>query len=256
MVALDVDLELALQTVALEEAVHRRRVVVVLMLGGLLRLGLDQQRPGEADLVLVRHHQLEEPRELVALLTQAGVQQRLVALAPAPQDVVLTAEAVRGLHRVAHLRCGMGKHLRVGVGGTAGGVAGMGEQVGRAPEQAHTGLGLLLGGPLDEDIQVGFRLAQRLAGRRHVHVVEAIERRAQLGEELERGVLLGERSLHRVDAGGQPRAVERAGAEDVAPGPVEAVPVAHGDAQMLGHRLAGDHPVRVVHAVRQFPGIA
>ena len=39
---LDVALHLLLEAVALQEAVHRRDVVVVLVLGRLLRLGLDQ----------------------------------------------------------------------------------------------------------------------------------------------------------------------------------------------------------------------
>ena len=53
VVRLDVDPVLALEAVADEEAVDGRRVVVVLVLRRLLRLGLDQERPLEADLVLV-----------------------------------------------------------------------------------------------------------------------------------------------------------------------------------------------------------
>ena len=42
-------------------------VVVVLVLGRLLRLGLDQERALEADLVLVLGDQVQEAGELVAL---------------------------------------------------------------------------------------------------------------------------------------------------------------------------------------------
>jgi hypothetical protein len=55
------------QVVALEEAVDGGAVVVVLVLGRLLRLGLDQQRALEADLVLVLDDQRQEAGELVGL---------------------------------------------------------------------------------------------------------------------------------------------------------------------------------------------
>ena len=66
VVGLDVELVLVLEAVPDEEAVDRRRVVVVLVLGRLLRLRLDQERALEADLVLVLGDQVEEAGELVA----------------------------------------------------------------------------------------------------------------------------------------------------------------------------------------------
>ena len=64
VVLLDVDLDLLLQAVRLEEAEHRGDVVVVLVLGGLGRLGLDQDGALEADLVLVLDDELQEAPEL------------------------------------------------------------------------------------------------------------------------------------------------------------------------------------------------
>ena len=55
---------------SLEEAVDRRDVVVVLVLGRLLRLRLDQDRALETDLVLVVDDQLQEAAGLVALAAQ------------------------------------------------------------------------------------------------------------------------------------------------------------------------------------------
>ena len=63
---LDVDLDLLLQPEALEEAVDGRDVVVVLVLGRLLRLRLDQDRALEADPVLVVDDQAEEAAGLLA----------------------------------------------------------------------------------------------------------------------------------------------------------------------------------------------
>ena len=116
-----------------------RDVVVVLVLGRLHRLGLDQQLALEADLVLVLGDEVQEPGELGALAAQVRVEERVVALAAAPQDVVLAAEPQRDLEHVLDLRRGVGEDLRVGVGRRAGLVARVGEQVGRAPQQADAG---------------------------------------------------------------------------------------------------------------------
>ena len=60
VVLLDIELHVLLEPVGLEQAIDRRRVIVILMLGRLLRLGLDQDRALEADLVLVVDDQREE----------------------------------------------------------------------------------------------------------------------------------------------------------------------------------------------------
>ena len=67
VVGLDVGAVLALEPVADEEAVDGRGVVVVLVLGRLHRLGLDQELALEADLVLVLDDEVQEPGELRAL---------------------------------------------------------------------------------------------------------------------------------------------------------------------------------------------
>ena len=53
----------------------------------------------------------------------------------------------------------------------------------------------------------------------------------------------------------QPRPIERAEAKDVGAGPVKAMPVANRDSQVLSHRLARDHTIRVVHPVGQVTGL-
>ena len=66
VVGLDVEAVLVLEPVPDEEAMDRRRVVVVLVLRRLHRLGLDEQRALEPDPVLVLGDEVEEPGELVA----------------------------------------------------------------------------------------------------------------------------------------------------------------------------------------------
>ena len=77
VIELDVEPELALESVAGQEPVHRSRVIVVLVLGGLHGLGLDEQLTLEADAVLVVHHEVEEPCPL-GILTRgiSGVRGR------------------------------------------------------------------------------------------------------------------------------------------------------------------------------------
>ena len=225
---------------------HRGHVVVVLVLGGFARLGLDQHVALQADLVLVLDGHLQEATVLARLLRQVGVEQRLVAFTAAPQHVVLAPQALRGVHRLLHLQRRQRVDLGVRVGGRAAHVAPVAEQVGGAPQQADAGGLLLLAEQVDDAAEVVDALARRGALGRDVAVVEAVERRAHLGEELERHVELGGRGLHRV-GDGVPGALERAVVtERVEPVPAERVPVADGEAQVILHALAQHQAILVV----------
>ena len=186
VVRLDVDPVLALEPVLDQEAVHGLDVVVVLVLGRLHGLGLDQELALEAELVLVLDDEVEEAGELIALAPQVGVEQRVVALAAAPQDVVLAAEALGDLEHVLDLRRGVGEHLGIGVGRGARLVARVGEQVGGAPQQPDAGPLLVAERVVDEGVEVGPERREGRALGRDVAVVEAVVRRAELREELER----------------------------------------------------------------------
>ena len=90
-------------------------------------------------------------------------EQRVIALAAAPQDVVRATEALGDLEHVLDLGRGVGEDLRIGVRGRAGLVARVGEQVGRAPQER--GARPLL-------------VAERVVGQRVEVVAELGERRA------------------------------------------------------------------------------
>ena len=238
VVDLDVHPVLAREVVPKQERVDGRRVVVVLVLGGLHRLRLQKQGPAEADLLLVLGDQGQEAGELLLLTREVGVEQRLVALAATPQHVVLASEPMRRLEHVLHLCGGVGEDLGIGVGRRAGGVARVAEQVRGSPQQPGSrALHVALDGCHDR-VEHRPRLGERAALRRHVAVVEREERNAELRDELERRVELRARRLHRFATGDEPRPVERADAEDVGSGPVEGVPQAHRDAEVILHALA------------------
>ncbi len=210
VVDLEVHPVLGLQAVAREEAVDGRGVVVVLVLRRLLGLRLDEEQPLEADLVLVLGDEVEESGELGLLADEVGVEERLVALTPAPQDVVRPAQPLGGLEHDLDLGGRVSEHLGIRVRRRAGGVARMAEQVGRAPQEPDPGAGHVRLGRVDDRGEVGARLGERRALRRDVAIVEAVVGDAELLEELERRVELGPGGRHRVRPGLQPGPVERA----------------------------------------------
>jgi hypothetical protein len=246
VVRLDIEAVLAVEAVADEEPVDRRRVVVVLMLRRLHRLGLDKERALEADPVLVLGDQMEEAGELVAFAPKVSVEQRVVTLATAPQGVVRAAEPLGDLEHVLDLGRGVGEHLGIRVGRRAALVAGVGEQVGRAPQQLRSGALLVAQRLVGQCVEIGPELGVGVAFRGHVAVVEAVIRHAELLEEFEGDGQLLAGLRHRVAADLQPRPVQRPDPEHVAAVPGERMPQADADPEVVGHRLAEDEPIRPV----------
>ena len=214
-----------------------------------MRLRLEEQRPAEADALLVLGDQGQEAGELLLLARQVGVEERLVALAPAPQHVVRASQPMGCLEHVLHLGRGVGEDLGIGVGSRAGRVARMAEQVRGSPQQPGAGaLHVALDGR-DDGVEHRARLGEGAALRRNVAVVEGEERDAELGDELECRVELRPRRLHRIRTGAEPGTVERPGAEHVGSRPVERMPQADRDPQVVLHALAEDDAIRLVDLV-------
>ena len=82
---------------------------------------------------------MQEAGQVVQLALHVGVEQGLVALAPAPEDVARAAELLGDLQGLLHLRGGEGEDVGVAARGRAVHVARVAEQVGRAPEQLDAG---------------------------------------------------------------------------------------------------------------------
>src|SRR5579875_2148365 len=143
VVGLEIELYLVLQAVLLEEPEYRCGVEVVLMRGGLLWLGFDEDLTLEADLVLVVDDEVEHAGELLELLLHVGVQQGLVAFAATPEHVVGAAKLDSDVHAVLDGGGGPDEDFRVRVGGGTGHEARVREEVRRAPEQLRRGRLLL-----------------------------------------------------------------------------------------------------------------
>ena len=195
-----------------EESCNGLGVDVILVLGGLHRLGLDEEGALEALLagVVARHSQ--HGGHVFLLTLHVGVEQRHVAFAAAPEDVGGAAQLDGGVDGVLDLHDGAGHNVEVGVGGGAVHVALVAEHVGGAPQQLDARLGLLL-------LEIGHDFLQVLLVGLHVgrfghevHVVEAVVFDAELLHDFEAGVSLVFGGLQGI-GGGVPGEGLRAGAE-------------------------------------------
>ena len=215
------------------------------MLGRLLWLGLDVKLALEADLLFVIDRHLEERAEVIQLTTNVGVPKRRVTLAATPEGVAFTAELVRDLDGLFHLRRSVGECVGVAACGGAVHVTRVGEQAGRAPKELDAGAFLLGLEHLGHGVEILVRGGEALALGRDVAIMKGIVRCAELLHELERDLnsLLG--VLDRLGTV-VPRAQRGAHAERVGEGVPESVPVDDGEPEVILHGLALDDFVLVV----------
>ena len=195
--------------------------------------------------MLVVDNHLHKAANLLALLTQVGVQQRFITFTATPQDIVLATQLMRSVHCRHHLRGCPAKHFRIRIGCRARAVAWVGEAVCRAPEQLHAALLLFRRQYIHHLRKIVQILFQRRAFRRHVHVMEAVVRYVQLVEELKCDIgfaLCQLNGLTRL----LPRAVKGTHAEHIGAVPAEGMPVTGGKAQMIFHALTQHQLIRVV----------
>ena len=111
----------------------RRDIEVVLVLGRLHRLGLDEEGALEPALPTIVPRPSEESGQVVQLAAHLGVQEREVSLAATPEDVVVAPERDRRVDRRLHLGRRVGEDPEIGVRRRSVHVARVREQVGRPP---------------------------------------------------------------------------------------------------------------------------
>ena len=245
MIGLEVELEMLVETVRLQEGNPGGNIEIILMLGGLHWLGLDQELPRETNGLGVIDRHMQERRQVFLFPLEIGIQQGFVAFPPAPEDIVLTPKLLGDLQCFLHLRRGIREHVGVRVRGCTAHIPRIGEKIGRAPEELHAGGLLQLLRVGDKLVEIPVGLDQTAAFRRDVAVMETPEGRLDLDEELEGGIhpRLG-------DGDGilalLPRADDGARTEWIGAYSAKRMPIGDGEAQVLLQRLAVDHLVRIV----------
>ena len=247
----DVALDPVFQAIALEEAINRGDVKIILVLGRLLRLGLEQDLPLEADLVGVLDHQMDKAGHLVELRPNLGIEQCLIALTAAPEHIVGAAQFMGQLEHVFDLASGIGEYIRVRVGGGPGHIAAVGEEICRAPKQPGARRFHLTGENLADLAHIAIAFGQRRAFGGDIGIMEAEERNIEQVEKFKRYIRLEARPFHALVV---PWPVERAAAKRVAALPRKGVPVGNGRTDMILHALAGNDLVLVVVSICQRVG--
>ena len=248
MALFDVDLDLVFQPEPLEKAVHRRDIVVILVFGGFLRFWLDQDCTLKADLVLVLHHHGQHASGLFGLAGQIGVEKSLIAFPPAPEDIVRASQLMGCVHAGLDGRAGIGKHVRVRIGGRTRHEATVRKEVRRAPEKLCLRAFHLGGKIIDDLFKIACRCDEILPLGADIGIVKAKERRAKNVEHLERDISLEPRQFHRL---AEPRTIKGLAAKRIATLPREAVPIGDSKAQMVFHPFAHDHFIRVIMTERK-----
>ena len=244
VVGLDVHLEIRRQVVLPQEVHAGSHIEVVLVLGGLLRLGLQIEIAGKADLAAVVTGHTQEAGHVVKLQPHVGVQQGVVALAAAPEYIAGGAQLHRGIQAGPDFSGGGGKHIGAAGGGGTGHELLVAEVVGRYPQALLAGLLLQLVQIIHHHAEVGDALGQGSTLRGDVHVMEAVVVDVQLFHQLEGEVRLGAELGHGVRlAHGL---IHGTGAEHIHALGVDGMPIAQRELQMLTHFLAGDDLVRVI----------
>ena len=143
------------------------------MLGRLLRLGLDEDRTLEADLVLVVDDKMEEAAGLGELALEIGVEQRLIAFAPTPHDVIFATQFLGDIEAMLHLGGAIGEDIRIGIGGRPRHEAAVGEHIGGAPEEFDAGLAHLLQEVAGNGRDIAVEFLERCAFGRDIEIMES-----------------------------------------------------------------------------------
>src|SRR5699024_561217 len=90
MIYFYIDLEILRQSVMADESGHRRRVIIILMLGGFCRLGHYEEGTGESVLPRIVPCQMQKTSQMLLLPLHVRVQQRHITFPAAPEHIILS----------------------------------------------------------------------------------------------------------------------------------------------------------------------
>ena len=198
MVNLDIDLEVLVKTIGTQEADNGLGILVILVLGGLHRLGLNQEGALKALGTGIVTRCREHLGQVVLLALHLGIKQALVALTATPEDVTGTAQLDGGINGVLDLDGGTCHNIEIGIGGGTVHVTLVAKHVGSAPQQLDTRCLHLLQGIVGNSLHAGFILLDGIGLLNEVHIVEAEILDAQLLHDFKTGIHLVLGTLNRV----------------------------------------------------------
>ncbi len=135
MVGFDVKLEILVKAIVTQEADDGGAVVVILVLGRFLWLGFDVEIAGEADAATIVDGEAHQAGQVVELEAHVGVEDGFVAFTATPKDITGAAKFDSQFEGFLDLGRCKGEDVAIGRGASAARVAGIGEAIGRAPEQ-------------------------------------------------------------------------------------------------------------------------
>ena len=245
VVAFEVQLH-EVDVVGLKEGDGCGCIEVILVHRRLLGLRLDQELSVQADLLSILVAHVEELGHVLLLALHLRVPQVLVAFTSTPEHVVLGSQALGNLQGVLQLATGIGVDVGERGGGSTGNEARVGEQGGGVPQQLDAGGLHVLFDLVDDLVQVLVGLAQGIAFRSDITIMEAEVLDAELLEELEGVVDLGQSLILSIGVLAVPRTLGGAGAERIDQLLIERVPPSDAKTQPILHLLAGNNLVGIV----------
>ena len=188
VVHLDIELEVLIEMMGAEEAHYGLCIYVILMLGGLHRFGLDEERALEALLAAIVASDGEHLCQVLFLAFLIGIEERHIAFTSAPEHITGTAKLDGSVDSVLNLHSCTSNHIEVRVGSSTVHIALMAEHVSRAPQQTDAGSSLLLFQIRYDSLHVGFILLNGSCLGYKVGIMEAIILDAHLLHELKAGI--------------------------------------------------------------------
>ena len=196
--------------------------------------------------IIARHP--HKSAEVVELQRHIGVEQGVIALSTAPEDVAVRTELDSGVYARLDLGGGDCKHVGIGAGGSARHKLLVAEVVGGVPQELLAVLFLQDGDVVHHLVEVFDALGDRRALGSDVDVMEAVVVDLQLVHELEGEIRLFAEHRHRIIF--EPEGlVYGGGAEHIHAFGVDGVPIAQREFEVLAHGFAEDDLIRVVELV-------
>jgi hypothetical protein len=171
-----------------EEIQAGGRVAVILVGAGFARLGLDVERSVKSNFLLMIDRHVQEGRQMIELTFHVGVDQGCISLPSSPEGISQATELVGAFDGLLHLGGSVGIDIELRRGGGSLGIAQVGKEAGRSPEQLLAGFLLFLAEVFHDLIQYLVTFGQIFQFRGNVAVMPAVVIDVDLVEKFEENI--------------------------------------------------------------------